>query len=76
MNILFVKVFIDLFEINVVVYNLLSKRKDYDVFVTIFNEFDILISDYQTIKTTFMTFSEINYSPDKRLINDCLTRFF
>jgi hypothetical protein len=37
---------IDLFEISAVAYDLLSKKKNYDAFVTSLDELDSLISDY------------------------------
>jgi hypothetical protein len=67
---------IDLFKISVVVYRLLSKKKNYETFAASLNELDFLLADRQaTDQVALATLSKIDYSPDKRLIDKCLAKF-
>jgi hypothetical protein len=67
---------IDLFKISVVAYKLLSKRKNHETFAASLNELDSLLTDSQaTNQVALVTISEIDYSPNKRLVNECLAKF-
>ena len=67
---------IDLFEISAVAYKLLSKKKNHETFTTSLDELDSLISDRQAMdQVALATLSEIDYSPDERLVDECLARF-
>jgi hypothetical protein len=67
---------IDLFKISVVVYRLLSKRKNHEIFAASLDKLDSLLVDSQaTDQVALVTISEIDYSPDKRLVNKCLAKF-
>jgi hypothetical protein len=67
---------INLFEISAVAYKLLSKRKNHKTFAASLDELDSLLADSQAIdQVTLVIISEINYSPDKRLIDKCLAKF-
>jgi hypothetical protein len=67
---------INLFEISVVVYRLLSRRKNHKTFVASLNKLDSLLTNNQaTDQVALVIISEIDYSPDERLINKCLAKF-
>src|ERR1700721_2929418 len=67
---------INLFEISIIAYNLLSKKKDYDAFITILDKINSLISDYYTLnQAASVTIREIDYSTNKRLIDYPLEYF-
>jgi hypothetical protein len=67
---------INLFKISVVIYKLLSRRKNHKTFAASLNKLDSLLADSQaTNQVTLATISEIDYSPDERLINKCLAKF-
>jgi Cdc6-like AAA superfamily ATPase len=67
---------INLFEISAVVYKLLSKRKNHKTFTASLDELDSLLTDSQAInQVALATISKIDYSPNKRLIDECLAKF-
>jgi hypothetical protein len=67
---------INLFEISAVVYRLLSRRKNHETFAASLDKLDSLLVDNQaTDQVALATISEIDYSPDKRLIDKCLAKF-
>jgi hypothetical protein len=67
---------INLFEISAVVYKLLNKRKNHKTFVASLDKLDSLLADSQaTDQVILASISEIDYSPDKRLIDKCLAKF-
>jgi hypothetical protein len=67
---------IDLFEISAVAYRLLSRRKNHETFAASLDELDSLLADSQaTDQVALATLSEIDYSPDERLVNECLAKF-
>jgi hypothetical protein len=67
---------INLFKISVVVYRLLSRRKNHKTFTVSLNKLDSLLADNQaTDQVALATISEIDYSLNKRLINKCLAKF-
>jgi hypothetical protein len=67
---------IDLFEISAVAYKLLSRRKNHETFVASLDELDSLLADSQaTDQVALAIISEINYSPDERLVDECLAKF-
>jgi hypothetical protein len=57
---------INLFEISAVAYRLLSRRKNHKTFAASLNELDSLLANSQ---------ATIDYSPDKRLVDECLAKF-
>jgi hypothetical protein len=68
---------IDLFKISTVAYRLLSRRKNHKTFAASLNKLDFLLADSQaTDQVALVTISEIDYSPNKRLIDKCLAKFF
>jgi hypothetical protein len=67
---------INLFEISVVVYRLLSRRKNHETFAASLDKLDFLLANSQaTDQVALATISEIDYSPDKRLVDKCLAKF-
>jgi hypothetical protein len=67
---------INLFEISVVVYKLLSRRKNHKTFVASLDKLNSLLADSQaTDQGAFATINKIEYIPDKRLIDECLAKF-
>jgi hypothetical protein len=67
---------IDLFEISAVAYKLLSRRKNHKTFAASLNKLDSLLADSQAIdQVALAIISEIDYSPDERLVNECLAKF-
>jgi hypothetical protein len=67
---------IDLFEISAVAYRLLSRRKNHKTFVASLDKLDSLLANSQaTDQVALVTISEIDYSPDKRLVDKCLAKF-
>jgi hypothetical protein len=67
---------INFFEISAVVYRLLSRRKNHKTFAASLDELDFLLIDSQAIdQVALATISEIDYSPDERLVNECLAKF-
>src|SRR3982074_3242130 len=67
---------INLFEISAVAYRLLSRRKNHKTFAASLDELDPLLADSQaTDQIALVTISEIDYSPDKRLVDECLAKF-
>jgi hypothetical protein len=67
---------IDLFEISAVAYDLLSKKTGYNAFVTTLDKLDSLILDHQEMDhIAQVTFSKIDYSPNKCLVDACLAKF-
>jgi hypothetical protein len=67
---------INLFEISVVTYRLLSRRKNHKTFAASLNKLDFLLADSQAINQVALAIiSKLDYSPDKRLIDKCLAKF-
>jgi hypothetical protein len=67
---------INLFEISAVAYRLLSRRKNHETFAASLDELDSLLADSQaTDQVALATISEIDYSPDERLVDECLAKF-
>jgi hypothetical protein len=67
---------INLFKISAIVYKLLSRKKNHKTFVASLNKLDSLLADRQaTDQIALATLSKINYSPNKHLIDKCLTKF-
>jgi hypothetical protein len=67
---------INFFKISVITYKLLSKKKNHKTFTVNLNKLDFLLADRQAInQVTLATLSKIDYSPDKHLIDKCLTKF-
>jgi hypothetical protein len=67
---------INLFEISVITYKLLSRRKNHKTFAASLNKLDFLLADSQaTNQVTLATISKIDYSLNKRLIDECLAKF-
>ena len=61
---------INLFEISAIAYNLLSKKRDYNTFITILDKINSLISDYHTLnQAASVTIRKINYNTNKRLVD-------
>jgi hypothetical protein len=59
-----------------VVYRLLSRRKNHKTFTASLNKLDSLLANSQaTDQVALATINEIDYSPDKRLVNKCLAKF-
>jgi hypothetical protein len=67
---------INLFKISLVIYRLLSKRKNHETFAASFDKLDSLLANNQvTDQVVLVIISEIDYSPDERLIDKCLAKF-
>jgi hypothetical protein len=67
---------IDLFEISAVVYRLLSRRKNHKTFTASLDKLDSLLANSQaTDQVALVIISEIDYSLDKRLVDECLAKF-
>jgi hypothetical protein len=67
---------INLFKISAVAYRLLSRRKNHETFTASLNKLDSLLANSQaTDQVALATISEIDYSPDERLVNECLAKF-
>jgi hypothetical protein len=67
---------IDLFEISTVAYKLLSRRKNHETFAASLDKLDSLLADSQaTNQVTLAIISEIDYSPNERLVDKCLAKF-
>jgi hypothetical protein len=67
---------INLFKISVIIYKLLSRKKNHKTFIASLNKLDFLLVNSQaTNQVTLAIISKINYSPNKRLINKCLAKF-
>jgi hypothetical protein len=67
---------INLFEISAVAYRLLSRRKNHKTFAASLDKLDSLLANSQaTDQVALVTISEIDYSPDERLVDKCLAKF-
>jgi hypothetical protein len=67
---------INLFKISVVTYRLLSRKKNHETFAASLDELDSLLTDRQaTDQVALATLSEIDYSPDEHLVDECLAKF-
>jgi hypothetical protein len=67
---------INLFEISAVAYRLLSRKKNHETFAASLDKLDSLLANRQaTDQVTLVTLSEIDYSPDEHLIDECLAKF-
>jgi hypothetical protein len=67
---------INFFKISVVAYKLLSRKKNHETFAASLNELDSLLADCQaTDQIALVTLSEIDYSPDEHLVDECLAKF-
>jgi hypothetical protein len=67
---------INLFEISAVAYKLLSRKKNHEIFAASLDKLDFLLADCQaTNQVALATLSEIDYSLNKRLVDECLAKF-